>query len=36
VIEVADEDAAVQWATRASKALQTRIEVRALQEAPDA
>ncbi|GAA1758663.1 YciI family protein [Agromyces humatus] len=34
VIEAADEAAAVEWATWASRALQSRIEVRALQEAP--
>ncbi|GAB3618199.1 YciI family protein [Okibacterium endophyticum] len=34
VIEADDEDAAVRWANRASAALQSRIEVRALQEAP--
>jgi hypothetical protein len=34
VIEAADEAAAVGWATKASAALQGRIEVRALQEAP--
>lgn len=34
IIEAPDENAAVEWATRASRALQTRIEVRALQEAP--
>ncbi|MFS0699046.1 YciI family protein [Cellulomonas sp. 179-A 4D5 NHS] len=31
VIDVADEEAAVQWAERASKVLESRIEVRALQ-----
>ncbi|MBO0979010.1 YciI family protein [Microbacterium sp. SD291] len=36
VIEATDEAAAVEWATRASHALQCRIEVRALQEEPDA
>lgn len=36
LIEAADEDAAVAWATKASAALQSRIEVRALQEAPEA
>jgi hypothetical protein len=36
VIEAADLDAAVQWATMASKAVQSRIEVRAVQEAPEA
>ena len=35
VIEAADEAAAVEWATRASRAVQTPIEVRALQEAPE-
>ena len=36
VIESADQEAAVRWATQAAKALRSRIEVRALQEAPDA
>jgi hypothetical protein len=36
VIEAADEDAAVRWATQASKALGGRIEVRAFQEPPEA
>ena len=36
IIEAADLDAAVRWAIQASKALGGRIEVRALQEAPDA
>ena len=36
IIEAADQDAAVRWAIQASKALGGRIEVRALQEAPDA
>ncbi len=36
VIEAADIDAAVEWATKASAALQCRIEVRALQEEPEA
>ncbi len=35
VIEAADEAAAIEWATRASAAVQSRIEVRALQEAPE-
>jgi len=35
VIEAADEAAAVEWATKASAAVQTRIEVRALQEPPE-
>ena len=34
VIEAADQDAAVRWATQASKALGGRIEVRAFQEPP--
>ena len=34
VIEAPDQDAAVTWAAKASLALQSRIEVRALQEAP--
>jgi len=34
VIEAADEAEAVDWAARASVAVQSRIEVRALQEAP--
>jgi hypothetical protein len=34
VIEAADLDAAMQWASKASKAVQSRIEVRAVQEAP--
>lgn len=36
VIEAANEEAAVEWATKASKAVQSRIEVRALQEEPGA
>lgn len=36
VIEAADDDAAVEWATQASTALQCRIEIRALQEEPEA
>jgi hypothetical protein len=36
VIEAADQDAAVAWAAKASKALGTRIEVRAFQEVPTA
>ena len=35
VIEAADESAAVEWAAKASAAVQSRIEVRALQEAPE-
>ena len=34
VIDAADQDAAVAWAAKASKALRSRIEVRAVQEAP--
>ena len=34
IIEVADQDAAVAWAAKASKALGGRIEVRAFQEPP--
>jgi hypothetical protein len=36
VIEVADQEAAVRWATQASKALGGRIEVRAFQDPQDA
>ena len=36
VIEAADQAAAVEYAKHASQALQSRIEVRALQEEPDA
>jgi hypothetical protein len=36
VIEAPDRDAAVAWAAKASKAMQSRVEVRALQEAPEA
>ena len=36
VIEAEDEDAAVRWATQAAKALGGRVEVRALQEPPEA
>jgi hypothetical protein len=36
VIEAEDEDAAVRWATKASKALGGRIEVRAFQDPQDA
>lgn len=35
VIEAPDEDAAVEWAGKIAAALQSRIEVRALQEAPE-
>ncbi|MEV4774771.1 YciI family protein [Microbacterium sp. LTA6] len=34
VIEAADDDAAIEWTIKAATALQGRIEVRALQEAP--
>lgn len=34
VIDVADEATAVEWAARASRALSSRIEVRAFQEVP--
>ncbi|GAA1748440.1 YciI family protein [Aeromicrobium alkaliterrae] len=34
VIDVASEDVAVEWAGKASSALESRVEVRALQEAP--
>ncbi len=34
VIEAADQDAAVGWAAKASKAMSSRVEVRALQEPP--
>lgn len=35
IIEADDDDAALGWAEQASAALQSRIEVRALQEAPE-
>lgn len=35
VIEVADLDAALEWAKKGSKALQSRIEVRAFQDVPE-
>lgn len=35
VIEAPDEAAAIEWAARIAAALQSRIEVRALQEAPE-
>lgn len=35
IIDVADEEAALGWAEKASAAVQSRIEVRALQEAPE-
>lgn len=34
VIEAVDQDEAAGWAAKASKALESRVEVRALQEAP--
>jgi hypothetical protein len=36
VIEAPDQDAAIRWAAKASKALGGRIEVRAFQDPPDA
>ena len=36
VIEAPDEDAAVEWASKIAVVLQSRIEVRSLQEAPEA
>ena len=36
VIEAEDQDAAVRWATQASKALGGRVEVRAFQDPQDA
>ena len=36
IIEAQDDDAAVEWTKQASKALRSRVEVRALQERPDA
>ncbi len=36
VIEAKDDDAAIEWTKQASRALQSRIEVRALQGRPDA
>lgn len=35
VVDVADQDTAIEWAAKASKALSSRVEVRALQEAPE-
>lgn len=35
IIDVADEETALHWAEQASAALQSRIEVRALQEVPE-
>ncbi len=36
IIEADNDDAAVEWTKQASRALQSRVEVRALQERPDA
>ena len=36
IIEADDDEAAIEWTKRASRALQSRVEVRALQERPDA
>ncbi|GAB4006440.1 hypothetical protein GCM10029992_57090 [Glycomyces albus] len=36
VIEADNDDDAIEWTRRASRALRSRVEVRALQEAPDA
>jgi hypothetical protein len=36
IIEAENEDAAIEWTKQASRALQSRVEVRALQERPDA
>lgn len=35
VIDVANEDVAVEWAGKASRALDSRVEIRAVQEAPE-
>ena len=35
VIEAADDEAALEWTKQASRALQSRVEVRALQERPE-
>ena len=35
IVEAADDEAAVEWAKQASAALQSRVEVRALQERPE-
>ena len=35
IIEAADDDAALEWTKKASAALQSRVEVRALQERPE-
>ena len=36
IIEAANEEEALEWTKQASRALQSRVEVRALQERPDA
>jgi hypothetical protein len=36
IIEAANDEAAIEWTKQASRALQSRVEVRALQERPDA
>ena len=36
IIEAENDEAAIEWTKRASRALQSRVEVRALQERPDA
>ncbi len=35
IIDVPNDDAAIEWTKQASQALQSRVEVRALQERPD-
>ena len=35
IIEAENDDAAIEWTKQASRALQSRVEVRALQERPD-
>ena len=35
IIEAADDETAIEWTKRASRALQSRVEVRALQERPE-
>ncbi|MFI6908243.1 YciI family protein [Nonomuraea sp. NPDC050394] len=36
IIEAENDDVAIEWAKQASRALRSRVEVRALQEVPDA
>lgn len=36
IIEAENDEAAIEWTKKASRALQSRVEVRALQERPDA